>query len=88
MEYMPMHSYNQLIKSHPNCPKKIPFGLLSEEWAQRNHSQTLQRLAERGGLYPNEMIANIAKRKIMVQDIAMCIISINIHLANFSPDKN
>jgi hypothetical protein len=28
-----------------------------EEQARRNHSQTLQRLAERGGLGPNEMLA-------------------------------
>lgn len=30
--------------------KHIPFSVLNEEWAQKNHSQTLTRLAERGGL--------------------------------------
>ncbi|MCZ6468043.1 MAG: hypothetical protein O6499_00150 [Candidatus Dadabacteria bacterium] len=45
-----------------NCPASIPFSLLSEEQAQRNHSQTLTRLNERGGLSPNEALWNIERR--------------------------
>ena len=36
--------------------------ILSEEWAQRNHAQTLSRLAERGGLSLEEMAANVERR--------------------------
>lgn len=78
---MPMHSYDKLIKQYPDCPKSVPFGLLNESQAQKNHYQTLQRLAERGGLYPIEMIAVIAKRAfIQGQDIGMAIESINTHI--------
>ena len=28
----------------------LPMSLLNEQWAQRNHGQSLARLAERGGL--------------------------------------
>lgn len=31
-------------------PLLLPMRLLNEEWAQRNHGQSLARLAERGGL--------------------------------------
>lgn len=34
----------------------IPWGVLSEEMAMKNHSQTLQRLAQRGGLGPQEAL--------------------------------
>lgn len=79
---MPMHSYKELIKKYPNCPVSVPFELLHEIQAKHNHSQTLQRLAERGGLYPSEMIAVIAKRPfINGQDIGKCIEAINIHIA-------
>ena len=41
--------------------KAIPWELLAphEAQAQRNHSQTLRRLAERGGLSPAEAVAVI-----------------------------
>jgi hypothetical protein len=41
----------------------VPFAMLNEDWAQRNHGQSLQRLAERGGLGPDEAIAIIGKRQ-------------------------
>jgi len=39
------------------CPDTVPWSLVGghEEQAQRNHSQTLTRLAERGGLSPEEL---------------------------------
>lgn len=39
--------------------KAIPWALISghEDQAQRNHGQTLDRLAERGGLGPSEAFA-------------------------------
>ena len=41
--------------------KAVPWAIISahEEQAQRNHSQTLNRLAERGGLIPSEAVAII-----------------------------
>lgn len=78
---MPMHSYDKLIKQYPDCPKSVPFELLDENQAKSNHYQTLQRLAERGGLYPTEMIAVIAKRPFLYgQSVENAIISINCHL--------
>lgn len=49
-------------------PKTVPFYLLSEQWAQHNHYQTLTRLNERGGLSPAEMLANIEHRKWISMD--------------------
>lgn len=44
-------------------PKFIRWDALNEEWAQKNHGQTLKRLAERGGLSPCEALANIERRQ-------------------------
>ncbi len=48
-------------KNHPTWPLSVPFGFIAEHAQQcrRNHSQTPQRLAERGGLALKEMIAVI-----------------------------
>ena len=35
--------------------------LLNEDWAKKIHSQTLDRLAERGGLSPKEVMVNFNK---------------------------
>jgi hypothetical protein len=47
---MPVHP--SCRKRHPDLPKSVPMALLSphEKQAEINHAQTLQRLAERGGL--------------------------------------
>lgn len=37
--------------------KSMPMAMLNESQAQRNHGQTLERLAERGGLCATEAIA-------------------------------
>lgn len=43
----------------PNAPESIPWEWLieHEEQAKRNHRQSLERLAERGGLSPMELYA-------------------------------
>jgi hypothetical protein len=46
-----------------NMPDSIPWGLLNEEWAQRNHGQSLSILAQRGGLDPTEVAAIIERRR-------------------------
>jgi hypothetical protein len=45
------------------CPEFIRWDALNEGWAYQNHDQTLQRLAQRGGLDPTEIVANIEKRQ-------------------------
>lgn len=46
-------------KRYPNCPRSVPWRLLATHDAQarRNHSQSLETLARRGGLDPREMRA-------------------------------
>lgn len=41
----------------------VRFDQLNEEWAQKNHSQSLTRLAERGGLSPAEALAVFERRR-------------------------
>lgn len=41
----------------------IRMNLLNEDWADRNHGQSLDKLAERGGLSMAEAAAIIQKRK-------------------------
>jgi hypothetical protein len=46
------------------CPRLVPWAFVAphEERAQRNHSQSLERLAERGGLSPTELLAVVTDR--------------------------
>jgi len=46
-----------------DCPEAIPFAMLNEEQAKRNHSQTLKRLNERGGLGVAEALDIIKKQR-------------------------
>lgn len=47
------------------CPTRVPWAFVAphEGWALKNHDQTLQRLAERGGLSPCEIVAILEGRK-------------------------
>ena len=49
---------------YPEPPPDVPWALVARHvvQAQRNHSQTLERLAERGGLGPSELVAVIEDR--------------------------
>jgi hypothetical protein len=62
-------------RHYPHWPDTVPLSLLAphEAQAQKNHSQSLQRLAERGGLSPCEMLAVLEDRewRRMDPDIAM-----------------
>lgn len=42
----------------------IPWRLLNDETAKRNHDQTLEHLASRGGMSVDEIIANIRRIKL------------------------
>ncbi len=49
------------IENHPERPRNVPWAMLEpfEGNAKKNHDQSLQRLAERGGLDVTEMVAII-----------------------------
>lgn len=49
-------------KDLKNMPVEIPWAMLNEEQARFNHSQTLTRLNERGGMCVTEILANIYKQ--------------------------
>lgn len=53
-EYMPMHPSDR--REFKDCPEKIPMSMLNEEQAQDTHSQSLSRLAQRGGISALEAI--------------------------------
>lgn len=59
IEYMPIHPDDA---RKPECPKQFPMHLLDEGQAMRNHSQTLKRLKERGGLSVREILAIVGKK--------------------------
>lgn len=64
MKMMKVHSASGRDKNLKNVPDFVPMGLLNEEQAQHNHSQSLDRLNERGGLGVLEILDNIHKRKL------------------------
>lgn len=49
----------------PSWPRTVPWAAVEEhaEQANRNHGQTVQRLAERGGLAPSELLAVLEDRR-------------------------
>ncbi len=59
IEFMPIHPEDA---QKFDCPTQIPMHLLDEGQAQRNHSQTLKRLKERGGLSVREILAIVGKK--------------------------
>ena len=44
---------------HPRCPDSVPWAIVAPHAAQalKNHYQTLERLAERGGLSTTELMS-------------------------------
>jgi hypothetical protein len=46
------------------CPRTVPWAFMAPhaERAMKNHDQTLERLAERGGLSPSEMVCVLENR--------------------------
>lgn len=57
-----MH-YDEL-KRNPDCPRSVPWSRLVpfEGWAKRNHDQSLETLARRGGLDPSEIRCIVEQR--------------------------
>lgn len=56
----PVHGYPE----YPGAPAYVRWSALNEEWAQRNHSQSLDALAARGGMSPEEIIFNVDRRRL------------------------
>lgn len=58
------------------CPRSVPWEMVAphEVQAKRNHDQTLKRLAQRGGLAPEELVAVLDGRglsyvtEVLVED--------------------
>ena len=48
------------------CPRSIPWSLVAphEEQAKRNHGQSLEKLASRGGLSPRELCLVLMNRPL------------------------
>lgn len=54
-------------RKFPHRPKSVPMEWLSERMAQNNHCQTLDRLNQRGGLGPEEIVCNILQQDLRYQ---------------------
>lgn len=67
--------------------ERFPFSLFSEEWAQRNHGQSLSRLAERGGLGWCEAAAIIERREWRRMDAAEAEAVVRSILTSQDTDK-
>jgi hypothetical protein len=52
-----------VLHAKGDCPKFVRWDALNEEWAQINHSQSLETLARRGGLDATEIVANVERRR-------------------------
>lgn len=48
-------------KNYRDCPRTVKWSELDDQWARSVHGQSLQRLAERGGLCPEEIYWNVHK---------------------------
>lgn len=59
IEWMQVHPASTQNRKLGQVPKYVPMNMLNEKMAQHNHSQSLKRLNERGGLGVNEILANI-----------------------------
>ena len=60
-------------------PQFVDWSVLNREQAFTNHGQTLERLAERGGLSPDEIVANIERRKWRPMKIEDALAAISAH---------
>lgn len=54
-----MKVHSSTLREFKDCIESFPDKFLTEEMAQSNHSQSLNRLNERGGLSVNEILANV-----------------------------
>jgi hypothetical protein len=73
----------------PGCPRHVPWAVLAphEHQALSNHSQSLVRLAERGGLSLCEMAAVIEERRWekMTPEAALAVVTRAIEVSRGAP---
>lgn len=61
----PWEHERRFAHERAGCPRSIPWAMVAphERQARSNHSQTLTRLAERGGLSARELVAVLTDRR-------------------------
>jgi hypothetical protein len=57
MKYMPVHPED----AKKTNVKSVPFSFLNAQKAKEFHGQTLEKLAERGGMSISEILYNVTK---------------------------
>lgn len=64
------YSRQQQIRLEVLTPRAVPWDFIAphEAQAQRNHDQSLERLAQRGGLSPYEMVMCVRGRGLDGED--------------------
>lgn len=76
----PYDKAGRAMYEREECPRRVPWSVLAphEKQAMSNHGgQSLERLAERGGLSPKEMFAVIGDRPY--RDVAQLLEETAIH---------
>lgn len=47
-----------ILKPPKGCTDWVPWDAIDEKWAMKIHGQSVERLAQRGGLTPDEIFIN------------------------------
>lgn len=68
------------------CPRDVPWDFVADhrERCLKNHGQTPERLAERGGLAPCEMVAVILERRWTNMEPAKSVEQLKVLLLGYS----
>lgn len=71
------------------CPKGLPWAMVNphNRQAWRNHNQSLKRLAERGGLSPQELVAVLEDRGWSDMTLADSVEKLKSHIAAWEPPE-
>lgn len=70
------------LKHLNNVPTEFPSNLLDRELATKIHSQTLERLDERGGMSISEILSNISKSRDLIEVTQYGIDQLNLMIRN------
>lgn len=72
------------------CPWSVPWAFLAphEGWANANHGQSLEQLAQRGGLDPTEMLAVVEHRRWRGMWIDDAVVQLNAALALWAAENH
>ncbi len=77
-------------RSDPGMLRGVPWGMMEphERQADYNHSQTLKRLAERGGLSCCEMLAVLEDRPWHKMDKGVAEAAVIVKIAEFNNEED